>query len=152
MALTLKDLTSGIKGMTETEVIAKCEDFLRDIETTVVGEDGQIIKLAYTIVPTFSAFADYMGQQRADVHEWVRLHPVAAKTMRDMVADTLAAGAMKKAYESRIATFALKNWCGWDEQPQKNASKSKEVADEKKAAALLQEYNAAERRAGFKVV
>lgn len=139
MAVRAKDLTKGIKGMTESEVIGKCEDFLKKVEQ---GD--------FDIVPTFSAFADYIKQSRADMHEWVRLHPVAAHQMRDMVADTIAAGAMQKAYESRIATFALKNWCGWEEQPKKKDSKSKDVADETKAATKLEEYMATERK--FKVV
>jgi len=139
MALRPEDLTKGIKGMSEDEVIKKCEAFLKRVENT-----------DFSIVPTFSAFADYIKQSRADMHEWVRLHPVAARQMRDMVADTIAAGAMQKAYEARIATFALKNWCGWEEQPKKTATKSKEVADEKKAADKLQEWMAGERK--FKVV
>lgn len=139
MAVTAEDLIKGIKGMSEDEVIAKCEAFLKMVE-----------KRDFDTVPTFSAFADYIKQPRADMHEWVRLHPVAARQMRDMVADTIAAGAMQKAYEARIATFALKNWCGWEEQPKKTATKSKEVADEKKAADKLQEWMAGERK--FKVV
>jgi len=139
MALRPEDLTKGIKGMSEDEVIKKCEAFLKSVENT-----------DFSVVPTFSAFADYIKQSRADMHEWVRLHPVAARQMRDMVADTIAAGAMQKAYEARIATFALKNWCGWEEQPKKTATKSKEVADEKKAADKLQEWMAGERK--FKVV
>lgn len=141
MGVTAKDLTNGIKGMQASKILAECERFLKNVE-----------KHDYEIVPTFSAFADFIKQPRTDMHEWLRLHPVEGKQMRDMVADTIAAGAMKKAYESRIATFALKNWCGWEEQPQKTASKSKEVADEQKAATKLQEYMATERRAGLKVV
>ena len=137
--------------MSESEVLAKCEEFLKDIETTVRDENGEVLKPPYGIVPTFSAFADYIGQSRADVHEWLRGHPVAGKSMRDMVADTLASGAMKKAYEARIATFALKNWCGWEEAPPKQASKSKEVADEQKAAEKLENYYASERKK-FKIV
>lgn len=132
--LTSDDLIYGIKGMSENEMISKCEEFLKGVETT------------FEIVPTFSAFADYIQQSRADMHEWVRLHPVAAHQMRDMVADTIAAGAMQKRYEPRIATFALKNWCGWEEQPTKKDSKSKEVADEKKAADKLHEWMATERK------
>ena len=133
--ITADDLTKGIKGMSENEVISKCESFLKMVEGN-----------GFSIVPTFSAFADYIKQPRADMHEWIRLHPVAGRQMRDMVADTIAAGAMQKAYESRIAAFALKNWCGWEEQPTKQASKSKEVADEKKAANKLKEYMATERK------
>ena len=121
-------------------MISKCAAFLKSVAAQ-----------GYEIVPTFSAFADYIRQSRADMHEWVRLHPVASRQMRDMVADTIAAGAMRKAYEARIATFALKNWCGWEEQPQKKDSKSKEVADEAKAARKLDEYYASERKK-FKIV
>lgn len=138
--LTANDLIHGIKGMSESDMISKCEAFLKSVEAQ-----------GYEIVPTFSAFADYIKQSRADMHEWVRLHPVASRQMRDMVADTIAAGAMRKAYEARIATFALKNWCGWEEQPQKKDSKSKEVADEAKAARKLDEYYASERKK-FKIV
>ena len=138
--LTANDLIHGIKGMSESDMISKCEAFLKSVEAQ-----------GYEIVPTFSAFADYILQSRADMHEWVRLHPVASRQMRDMVADTIAAGAMRKAYEPRIATFALKNWCGWEEQPQKKDSKSKEVADEAKAARKLDEYYASERKK-FKIV
>ena len=133
--LTADDLIHGIKGMSESEMFSQCEAFLKNTEAH-----------GYEIVPTFSAFADYIQQSRADMHEWVRLHPVAAHQMRDMVADTIAAGAMRKAYEPRIATFALKNWCGWEEQPTKKDSKSKEVADEEKAAKKLNEYWATERK------
>ena len=121
--------------MSEEEIIGKLEAFLKSVE-----------KNGFEIVPTFSAFADYIKQPRAGMHEWVRLHPVAAEQMRGMVADTIAAGAMQKKYESRIASFALKNWCGWEEQPTKKVSKSKEVADEKKAADKLQEWMATERK------
>lgn len=138
--LTADDLIHGIKGISESDMISKCEAFLKSVESQ-----------GYEIVPTFSAFADHIRQSRADMHEWVRLHPVASRQMRDMVADTIAAGAMRKAYEARIATFALKNWCGWEEQPQKKDSKSKEVADEAKAARKLDEYYASERKK-FKIV
>lgn len=138
--LTAKDLISGVKGMSESTLIAKCEDFLKDVESIIKDECGEVIKEPFEIVPTFSAFADYIGQPRADVHEWVRTHPTAGKQMRDMVADTIAAGSMKKAYEPRIASFALKNWCGWEEAPKEKSQKAKETADEKKASERLDEY------------
>lgn len=144
--ITASELTKGIKGISEKDMISKCEDFLKDVEMKVVDEEGKIIKLPFGIVPTFSAFADYIGQSRADMHEWVRLHPTAADQMKAMVADTLAAGAMYKAYEPRIATFALKNWCGWEEAPQKSGSKRKEVASEKKAQEDLRAYIEAEEK------
>ena len=144
--ITASELTKGIKGISEKDMISKCEDFLKDVEMKVVDEEGKILKLPFGIVPTFSAFADYIGQSRADMHEWVRLHPTAADQMKAMVADTLAAGAMYKAYEPRIATFALKNWCGWEEAPQKSGSKRKEVASEKKAQEDLRAYIEAEEK------
>lgn len=144
--ITASELTKGIKGISEKDMISKCEDFLKDVEMKVVDEEGKILKLPFGIVPTFSAFADYIGQSRADMHEWVRLHPTAADQMKAMVADTLAAGAMYKAYEPRIATFALKNWCGWEEAPQKSGSKRKEVASEKKAKEDLRAYIEAEEK------
>ncbi len=127
--------------MSEAEVISKCEAFLKHVEAT-----------DFSIVPTFSAFADYIEQSRADVHEWLRGHPTASKQMRGMVADTIAAGAMVKAYESRIASFALKNWCGWEDAPTAKGQKSHAKADEKKAKEALDEYIAMERRKGLKVV
>ena len=45
-----------------------------------------------------------------------------------------------------------KNWCKWEEAPQKKGKTSKEVADEKEAAEKLDAYMAAERRKSFKVV
>ena len=153
--ITAKELTSGIKSISEKEMISKCEDFLKDVEMTVYDEDGKVIKKPFGIVPTFSAFADYIKQSRADMHEWVRLHPTAAEQMKAMVADTLAAGAMYKAYEPRIATFALKNWCGWEEAPQKSGTKRKDVATEKKAKENLDAYIETEKKAfnrNFKVV
>lgn len=150
--ITAKDLTKGIKGTSESEMITLCEEFLKDVESTVYDDEGKVLKKPFTIVPTFSAFADYIGKPRADMHEWVRLHPTAARQMKDMVADTIAAGSMHKAYEPRIAVFALKNWCGWEEQPQKKDNKSKEVADEEKAKEKLNEYIATERRKGLRVV
>ena len=153
--ITAKELTSGIKGISEADMVAKCEDFLKNVEMKGVDEDGNIVKMPFNIVPTFSAFADFIEQSRADMHEWVRLHPTAADQMKAMVADTLAAGAMYKAYEARIATFALKNWCGWEEAPQKQGSKRKEVADEEKAKANLRTYIETEKtkfNRNFKVV
>ena len=150
--LTAQDLISGMEGMSEREVIEKCEDFLKDVESVVMDEDGKVIKKPFGIVPTFSAFADYLGQPRADVHEWIRIHPTAGKQMRDMVADTIAAGSMMKAYESRIASFALKNWCGWEEAPKRSSRTSSETADEKQAREQLDAYIATERRKKFKVV
>lgn len=150
--ITAKDLTDGVAGMSEREMVEKCEEFLKDVEMTVLDEEGEVIKPPFAIVPTFSAFADYINKPRADVHEWVRLHPTAGKQMRDMVADTIAAGSMKKAYESRIASFALKNWCGWEEAPKQSSRSSKDTADEKKAREQLDEYIAAERRKNFKAV
>ena len=138
--------------MSESDVVAKCEDFLKDIESIIKDEDGSIIKKPFEIVPTFSAFADYIGQPRADVHEWIRVHPNAGKQMRDMVADTIAAGSMKKAYEPRIASFALKNWCGWEEAPKDKGRKAKETADEKVAKERLDAYIDDEKLRRFKVV
>lgn len=150
--LTAQDLINGVEGMSERELIEKCEEFLKDVETTVTDENGKIIKKPFGIVPTFSAFADYIGQPRAEVHEWLRVHPTAGRQMRDMVADTIAAGSMMKAYESRIASFALKNWCGWEEAPNKKSRTSKDTADEQKAKEQLDAYIATERRKKFKVV
>ena len=64
--ITAKDLTSGVKGMSEKTVIGKFEEFLKTVES-----DG------YKIVPTISAFADFIEKPRGDVHEWFRLHPTA---------------------------------------------------------------------------
>ena len=139
--ITAKDLNSGVAGMSAKTMLQKFEDFLKNVET-----DG------YKIVPTISAFADFIEKPRADVHEWFRLHPTASKQMRDMCADTIASGAMLKKYVPNVTNFALKNWCGWEEQPQKKTSKSKSTADEKKAKEALDAYIATERRKGLKVV
>ena len=139
--ITAKELMSGVKGMSEKTVIGKFEDFLKTVES-----DG------YKIVPTISAFADFIEKPRGDVHEWFRLHPTASKQMRDMCADTIASGAMLKKYVPNVTNFALKNWCGWEEAPTKKGKSSREVADEKKAKEALDAYMAAERRKNFKVV
>ena len=139
--ITAKDLTSGVKGMSEAEMLRRFEEFLKGVEG-----DG------YKIVPTISAFADFMEKPRADVHEWFRVHPAASKQMRDMCADTIASGAMLKKYVPNVTNFALKNWCGWEETPQKKGKASKEVADEKDAAEKLDAYMAAERRKALRVV
>lgn len=139
--ITAKDLTSGVRGMSERTMLASFEEFLKKVEG-----DG------YAIVPTVSAFADHIGKPRADVHEWFRLHPTASDQMRDMFADTIASGAMLKKYVPNVTNFALKNWCKWEEAPQKKGKTGKEVADEKKAAEKLDAYMATERRKQFKVV
>ena len=138
--ITAKDLTEGAKGMSASEMLGEFEAFLKDVEAN-----------GYEIVPTISAFADYMGKSRSDVHEWFRVNPTESKQMRDMCADTIASGAMLKKYVPNVTNFALKNWCGWEEQPQKKGKTSKEVADEKQAAEKLDAW-AAERRRAFKVV
>ena len=120
-------------------MLGKFEDFLKNVE-----HDG------YRIVPTISAFADFIEKPRADVHEWFRLHPTESKQMRDMCADTIASGAMLKKYVPNVTNFALKNWCGWEEQPQKKGGKSKNTADEKKAKEALETYITTEKR--FRVV
>ena len=150
--ITADDLLSGIDGMSEREVLNKFEDFLKWIETAVVGEDGKVETPAYFIVPTISAFADYIEQPRAETHRWFREHPTASLQMREMSADTIAAGAMLKAYDARVTSFALKNWCGWEEAPAKKGKTSKELADEKKAEEKLDAYWAAKRRATIKAV
>ena len=139
--IVANDLISGVKGMSERTMLTSFEDFLKKVEN-----DG------YSIVPTVSAFADYIEKPRADVHEWFRMHPTASDQMRDMFADTIASGAMLKKYVPNVTNFALKNWCKWEEAPQKKGKTSKEVADEKKAAEKLDAYMAAERRKAFKVV
>jgi len=133
--ITAEDLLNGIKGMSEAEVLRSAEDFFKDVENN-----------EYTIVPTLSNFADFIGQSRADVHEWVRLHPTAGKQIASMCADTIASGAMLKKYVPNVTNFALKNMCGWEEAPKSSSSNSKDTADEKKAKSLLDEYNAQQRR------
>ena len=125
--------------MSEKTMTSSFEDFLKNVE----GNE-------YSIVPTISAFADFIDKPRADVHEWFRLHPTASKQMRDMCADTIASGAMLKKYVPNVTNFALKNWCGWEEQPQKKGGKSKNTADEKKAKEALETYITTEKR--FRVV
>lgn len=137
--ITAKDLISGVAGMSEKTMTSQFEAFLKDVEAN-----------EYAIVPTISAFADFIDKPRADVHEWFRLHPTASKQMRDMCADTIASGAMLKKYVPNVTNFALKNWCGWEEAPQKKGKTSKEVADEKKAAEKLDAWTAERRK--FKVV
>jgi hypothetical protein len=139
--IVAKDLTSGVKGMSERVMFEQYEAFLKSVEAN-----------GYKIVPTISAFADYIDKPRADVHEWFRIHPTASDQMRDMFADTIASGAMLKKYVPNVTNFALKNWCKWEEAPQKRGKTSKEVADEKEAAEKLDAYMAAERRKSFKVV
>ena len=139
--VTAKDLTKGVRGISEKNMLADFERFLKGVEA-----DG------FLIVPTLSTFADFIEKPRADIHEWFRLHPTASKQMRDMCADTIAMGAMLKKYVPNVTNFALKNWCGWEEAPQKKGNKSKEKADEKKAKEALDAYIAAERRKSFKVV
>ena len=137
--ITAKDLQSGVKGMSASTMLRNFEEFLKSVET-----DG------YKIVPTISAFADFIEKPRADVHEWFRLHPTESKQMRDMCADTIASGAMLKKYVPNVTNFALKNWCGWEEAPQKKSSKTKDTADEKVASERLERYISTEKR--FKVV
>ena len=137
--ITAKDLNSGVKGMSAKTMLGNFEEFLKSVEL-----DG------YKIVPTISAFADFIDKPRADVHEWFRLHPTESKQMRDMCADTIASGAMLKKYVPNVTNFALKNWCGWEEAPQKKASKSRMTADEKKAKDALETYISTEKR--FKVI
>ena len=138
--ITAKDLTSGVRGMSERTIITRFEEFLKKVEA-----DG------YVIVPTISAFADYIEKPRGDVHAWFRLHPTASDQMREMFADTIASGAMLKKYVPNITNFALKNWCKWEEAPKKTGKTSKEIADEKEAARKLDAWTA-ERRKSFKVV
>ena len=126
--------------MSERTMFREFEAFLKKVEA-----DG------YKIVPTLSAFADYIEKPRADVHEWFRIHPTASDQMRDMFADTIASGAMLKKYVPNVTNFALKNWCKWEEAPQKKAKTSKEVADEDIANKRLDAW-AAENRKRFKVV
>lgn len=137
--ITAKDLNSGVTGMAEKTMLQHFEEFLKGVEA-----DG------FRIVPTISTFADSIGKPRADVHEWFRLHPTASKQMRDMCADTIAMGAMLKKYVPNVTNFALKNWCGWEEAPQKKSSKSKTTADEKKAKDALETYITTEKK--FRVV
>jgi hypothetical protein len=137
--ITANDLKSGVKGMAERTILDKFEAFLKSVEAN-----------GFDIVPTISTFADYIDKPRADVHEWFRLHPTASRQMRDMCADTIAMGAMLKKYVPNVTNFALKNWCGWEEAPQKKGQKSKNTADEKKAKEALDTYILAEKR--FKVV
>ena len=139
--ITAKDLTQGTAGISERNMLADFERFLKEVENE-----------GFKIVPTISTFADYIERPRADIHEWFRLHPTASKQMRDMCADTIAMGAMLKKYVPNVTNFALKNWCGWEEAPQKKGNKSKEKADEKKAKEALDAYIATERRKSFKVV
>ena len=141
MAVTAKDLTSGVAGISEKEMIRRFEEFLKGVE-----------RGGYLIVPTVSSFADYIEKPRGDVHEWFRVHKTASEQMRLMCADTIASGAMLKKYVSNVSNFALKNWCGWEEAPQKKGKKSRENADEKKAKEALDAYIATERRKQFKVV
>lgn len=137
--LTAKELNSGVKGISARKMLADFEGFLKMVEAE-----------GYKVVPTISAFADFIEKPRADVHEWFRLHPTESKQMRDMCADTIASGAMLKKYVPNVTNFALKNWCGWEEAPQKKGGKSKQTADEKQARETLETYLASEKR--FKVV
>ena len=140
--LTAKDLTSGVMSISEKEMLTLFESFLKDVEAN-----------GYEIVPTISAFADFIKKPRADVHEWFRIYATASKQMRDMCADTIASGAMLKKYVPNITNFALKNWCGWEENStKKSGQKSRDTADEKKAKQALDAYLATERRKGLKVV
>lgn len=141
MAITAKDLTSGVEGISESTMIQRFEEFLKGVEAE-----------GYKIVPTVSAFADYIGKPRGDVHQWFRIHKTASDQMKLMCADTIAGGAMLKKYVPNVTNFALKNWCGWEEAPQKKGKKSRESADEKKAKEALDAYIATERRKSFKVV
>ena len=137
--ITAKDLNSGVAGMSAKTMLGKFEEFLKIVESN-----------GYAIVPTISSFADFIEKPRADVHEWFRLHPTESKQMRDMCADTIASGAMLKRYVPNVTNFALKNWCGWEEAPQKKGQKSRQTADEKKAKEALDTYISTEKR--FKVV
>ena len=126
--------------MSESTMFAEFEAFLKKVEAE-----------GYKIVPTISAFADYIEKPRADVHEWFRVHPTASEQMQAMFADTIASGAMLKKYVPNVTNFALKNWCKWEEAPSKKGKTSKGVADEQEAEKKLDAW-AAENRKRFRVV
>ena len=133
--LELKDLTEGLAGVAEDEMLAKFEDFLKYIEAN-----------GYEKVPSRSAFADYIGHSRSEVYKWISAHPFTNDKMRNMLSDTLVAGAMLKKYVANVTSFTLKNWCGWEEAPKTNVSEANKMAkQEKKAQHLLDEYIAEER-------
>ena len=125
--ITAKDLTSGVKGMSEKNMLTKFEEFLKDVE-----DNG------YEIVPTISKFADYMDKPRRDVHEWFRLHPTASDQMQAMFADTIASGAMLKKYVPNVTNFALKNWCKWEEAPKKEGKRKARCVYGQRTAKVLQ--------------
>ena len=54
--LTAQDLISGMEGMSEREVIEKCEDFLKDVESVVMDEDGKEDVLLLSYGPTSGWF------------------------------------------------------------------------------------------------
>jgi hypothetical protein len=139
--LTLKDLIETVDGVSEKQMLGRFEEFLKQVEAN-----------DFEIVPSISAFADFLSFSRADVRRWFGEHPTASTQMRDMCADTIASGAMLKKYDARVTSFALKNWCGWRETPKELAKDSKEIANEEKAKALLAEYTARDRRKKYRVV
>lgn len=114
----------------EDEVLSLFEQFIKEVE-----EGG------YKVIPTKSRFADFLGQERCDVMRYFALHQHAEAKMKAMIADTLVEGAMLKKYVPNATMQALKNICGWEDNPkQAKAQASKQESDDKKAKKQLEEY------------
>lgn len=115
---------------TEDEVLGLFEQFLKEVE------DNE-----YKTLPTKSRFADFLGQPRREVMRYFALHSHAEAKMKAMIADTLIEGAMLKKYVPNATMHALKNICGWEDNPkQSKAQASKQESDDRKAKRELDEY------------
>jgi hypothetical protein len=92
-------------------------------------------------VVTWTGFAKYANCGRKTIYRMFDENPGLKEKTMLATADCLMTGAIKGAYKSTPAIFALKNRCNWvDKVESRNVDGNKKVATKEQADEALEKY------------
>jgi hypothetical protein len=96
---------------TADEFMEKFESYLKDQDDTFK-----------TRPPSFSRFADWLGQPRKSVYSYVGKWPDAERTVRAMIADVIVEHTIIGEYRDAPGIFTLKNVSNWTDKKESIAT------------------------------
>ena len=88
------------------------EDFTTRFEEYLKDQDGTFAERP----PSFSRFADWLGQSRSTVLRYVGKWPEADRMNKQMLADVIVEHTVVGDYRDAPGIFALKNRCDWTDK------------------------------------
>lgn len=98
----------------------------------------EIVENGYKETPTQTAFCRWLGQNYREVDRKTiynsvnKYFPDIKKRLENMRSDIMMEGGLKGKYNPTMCIFGLKNWCGWKDKLEAEATVNNGILDDLK--------------------